>query len=103
VARSLKIRGEEAEITVELGAGPTAEALWEVLPLESRASLWGQEIYFPIALSVEDEPDAREEIEVGRARVHTLHEDGKVITEFHEGGSEEAERIRLEAQQRAAG
>jgi hypothetical protein len=42
VARSLKIRGEEAEITVELGAGPTAEALWEVLPLESRASLWGR-------------------------------------------------------------
>jgi uncharacterized protein len=65
VARSLKIRGEEAEITVELGAGPTAQALWEVLPLESRASLWGEEIYFPIPLSVEGEPDAREEVEVG--------------------------------------
>jgi hypothetical protein len=31
-------------------------------------------------------------------RVHTLHEDGTVTTAFHEGGSEEAERIRLEAQ-----
>ena len=65
MARSLKIRGEEAEITVELGAGPTAEALWEIFPPESRASLWGEEIYFPIPLSVEGEPDAWEEVEVG--------------------------------------
>ena len=65
MARSLKIRGEEVEITVEVVAGPTAEALWEILPLESRASLWGEEIYFPIPLSVEGEPDAREEVEVG--------------------------------------
>jgi NAD(P)-dependent dehydrogenase (short-subunit alcohol dehydrogenase family) len=51
LARLLKIRGEEAGITVELGEGPTAEALWEALPIESRASLWGEEIYFPISLS----------------------------------------------------
>ncbi len=56
MARSLKIRGEEVEITVEVGAGPTAEALWEILPLESRASLWGEEIYFQIPLSVEANP-----------------------------------------------
>ena len=65
MARSLKIRGEEVEITVEVVAGPTAEALWEIFPLESRASLWGEEIYFPIPLSVEGEPDAWEEVEVG--------------------------------------
>ncbi len=65
MARLLKIRGEEAGITVELGEGPTAEALWEALPIESRASLWGEEIYFPVPLSVEGEPDAREEVEVG--------------------------------------
>jgi hypothetical protein len=34
------------------------------------------------------------------ARVRTLYEDGTVETVFHEGGSEEAERIRLDAQQR---
>ena len=65
MARLLKIRGEDAEISVELGEGPTAEVLWEALPIESRASLWGEEIYFPIPLSVEGEPDAREEVEVG--------------------------------------
>ena len=65
MARLLKIRGEEAGITVELGEGPTAEALWEALPIESRASLWGEEIYFPISLSSEGEPGAREEVEVG--------------------------------------
>jgi len=61
----LKILGEEATITVELGEGATAEALWETLPVESRASLWGEEIYFPISLSAEGEPGAREEVEVG--------------------------------------
>jgi hypothetical protein len=61
----LKIRGEEAGVSVELGEGTTAEALWEALPIESRASLWGEEIYFPISLSSEGEPDAREEVEVG--------------------------------------
>jgi uncharacterized protein len=65
VARSLKVRGEDVGITVELGEGPTAEALWVTLPFESRASLWGEEIYFPIALSAEGEPHAREEVEVG--------------------------------------
>jgi hypothetical protein len=65
VARLLTIRGEEAGITVELGEGPTAGALWEALPIESRASLWGEEIYFPIFLSSEGEPDAREEVVVG--------------------------------------
>ena len=37
------------------------------------------------------------------ARVRTLHEEGTVTTAFHEGGSEEAERIRREAQQRGSG
>jgi hypothetical protein len=27
--------------------------------------LWGEEIYFPISLSSEGDPDAREEVEVG--------------------------------------
>ncbi len=67
MARLLKIRGEDAEVSVELGEGPTAEVLWEALPIESRASLWGEEIYFPIALSSEGEPDAREEVEAGTA------------------------------------
>jgi Zn/Cd-binding protein ZinT len=36
----------------------------------------------------------------GWAEVYTLLEDGTVERVYHEGGSEEAERIRQEAQQR---
>ena len=65
MARFLRVRGEEVEISVELGEGATADALWEALPIEARASLWGGEIYFPASLSAEGQPDAREEVEVG--------------------------------------
>ncbi len=32
-----------------------AEAFWQALPLEARASLWGEEVYFDIPLEQEDE------------------------------------------------
>jgi hypothetical protein len=65
VARLLKIRGEKTDITVELGGGATADRLWEALPIEAQASLWGEEIYFPASHSAGDETDAPEEVEVG--------------------------------------
>jgi hypothetical protein len=65
VARYLVIRGREAELKVELGEGPTAAEIWDSLPLEARANLWGDEIYFAIPVSVEPEPEARETVEVG--------------------------------------
>ncbi len=65
MARHLVIRGEEAGLEVELGDGPTAEEIWEWLPFEGRASLWGDEIYFEIPVSMEFEDVARETVEVG--------------------------------------
>jgi hypothetical protein len=65
VSRHLLIRGNEAEIKVRLGNGPTAEEVWDRLPIEGEAQLWGDEIYFPIPVSTEAESDAREEVEVG--------------------------------------
>jgi len=32
-----------------------AEAFWQALPIEARASLWGEEVYFEIPLQREDE------------------------------------------------
>ena len=42
----------------------TAERIWEALPIEGRASRWGDEIYFSIPVSVEEE-HSRAEVEVG--------------------------------------
>jgi uncharacterized protein len=65
VARYLVIRGEEAELKVEVGEGQTAEKIWDHLPLEARANIWGDEVYFAIPVSVGPEADARETVEVG--------------------------------------
>lgn len=44
---------------------PTASKILESLPLESSANVWGDEIYFDIPLSLEQEPDARADVQVG--------------------------------------
>jgi len=33
----------------------TAEAFWQALPIEARANLWGEEVYFDVPLELEDE------------------------------------------------
>jgi hypothetical protein len=65
MARHLTIRGERADLKVELGEGPTAEEIWGHLPFEGPANLWGDEIYFEIPVSMEPESEARETVEVG--------------------------------------
>ena len=42
----------EIEAEAELNDTRTAQAIWETLPLKGRVSLWGDEIYFPIPLSL---------------------------------------------------
>jgi hypothetical protein len=44
---------------------PTAKKILEALPFESSANVWGDEIYFDIPLSLEQEPSARADVEVG--------------------------------------
>jgi hypothetical protein len=48
-----------------LNDSPTAQQVWEVLPIEGRANVWGDEVYFEIPVSEEAAPDARAEVEVG--------------------------------------
>lgn len=65
MTRYLVIKADKAELKAELDERPTAEKIWESLPLETNANLWGDEIYFPIPVSVGPEDDAREVVEVG--------------------------------------
>ena len=56
---------ETLAVPAELKDTPTAQAILKLLPIEGRANVWGEEIYFDIALQAELEPDASEEVQVG--------------------------------------
>jgi hypothetical protein len=56
---------EGISLPAELNDSPTARRIWEALPIEGRASTWGDEIYFEIPVVAGQEPDARAEVEVG--------------------------------------
>jgi len=49
----------------ELNDNPTARQIWEALPIEGRANLWGDEIYFSIPVDADQEADARTDVDVG--------------------------------------
>jgi hypothetical protein len=63
--RRVVITAGTVSLPAELNAGPTATLIWEALPLEGAARLWGDEIYFAIPVLAEEEADARQEVEVG--------------------------------------
>lgn len=48
-----------------LNDSPTAQAIWDRLPLEAHANVWGEEIYFSVPVQLEQDPQARQEVEVG--------------------------------------
>jgi len=52
-------------LTAELNDSPTAQQIWRALPIEGKANRWGDEIYFEIPVKAGQEPDAREQVEVG--------------------------------------
>ena len=49
----------------ELNDTPTAEKIGETLPLQGIAATWGDEIYFEIPVDIEQDPEARADVEVG--------------------------------------
>jgi hypothetical protein len=53
MGKKIHIRAGAIEAEAELNDTRTAQAIWEILPIESRTNLWGDEIYFSIPLSLE--------------------------------------------------
>ena len=53
MVRRVRITAGDVEATAELNSTATAEAIWRALPIEGRGSLWGDEIYFSIPVSLE--------------------------------------------------
>ena len=52
-------------LEAELNDSPTAQLIWEALPITGQVNTWGDEIYFEIPVSAELEPNAREDVGVG--------------------------------------
>lgn len=52
MARRIRIRAGPVEAAAELNDTGTARAIWQALPFEGRAGLWGEEIYFSIPLRI---------------------------------------------------
>lgn len=63
--RAIRIEADGVRLYAVLGSTPTANAVWEAMPLEGPAQLWGEEVYFSVKLQVQVESDARTEVKVG--------------------------------------
>ena len=63
--RNVQITAGEITVGATFNDSPTADALWEALPLEARASTWGDEIYFGIPVLLDEAEDALEVVELG--------------------------------------
>jgi hypothetical protein len=59
-ARTIRITAGEVAATAALDDSRTADAIWTALPIEAKASTWGDEIYFDIGLAIA--PEAPKEV-----------------------------------------
>ncbi|MBW1715220.1 MAG: hypothetical protein JRJ77_05235 [Deltaproteobacteria bacterium] len=63
--KGIIISAEDISVSGELNDTFTAQKIWEALPLEGTAKTWGDEIYFETPLVIEQEQEARADVEVG--------------------------------------
>jgi hypothetical protein len=61
----IRVAWSGGEVTAHLRDTPTARALLAVLPCESGANTWGEEVYFEVPLKAALEPDARQVVDRG--------------------------------------
>jgi hypothetical protein len=55
----------DVQLEAELHDSPTAQKVWEALPVETSFNTWGDEIYFSVPVTMELESDAQELVQVG--------------------------------------
>ena len=63
--KEIKINAGVVEARAVLNDSPTAQKIWESLPIQARASTWGDEIYFAIPVKSPLEKEAKEVVDVG--------------------------------------
>ena len=63
--RKIEVTAGSVLVTATLNDSSTAEALWNALPLEASANTWGDEIYFRVAVQVDEEDGASDVVDMG--------------------------------------
>jgi len=63
--RCIKISIGSVVLEAELFDTPTADAVWQALPISSEAETWGDEVYFSTPVQVKRESDARDVVQAG--------------------------------------
>ncbi len=59
------ISTEGINLTATLNDTLTAHSIFDILPIEGKAKVWGEEIYFEIPLQLKQDSDAKADVEVG--------------------------------------
>ena len=62
--KRIRITAAPVVMDAELNQSQTAQQIWEVLPIEARGNIWGDEIYFSIPVEAETD-NAQEVVELG--------------------------------------
>ncbi len=65
MGKKIRILVSDLKGEAELNESKTAQLVWEALPIEARANLWGEEIYFSIPAKTGLEQGAREVVSAG--------------------------------------
>jgi len=63
--KKIRILVSDLKVEAELNESKTAQMIWEALPIEAKANLWGEEIYFSIPVKTGQEKGAREVVSMG--------------------------------------
>ncbi|MFH1488882.1 MAG: cyclophilin-like fold protein [Pseudomonadota bacterium] len=63
--RKILITAGEVSASATLRDNPTADAIWDALPIEAPGNTWGDEIYFGIPVHIEEADDAGDVVEIG--------------------------------------
>ncbi|MFW6163437.1 MAG: cyclophilin-like fold protein [Planctomycetota bacterium] len=61
---SIRIKADSVEMTAQLNDSPTAKDIWDALPIDSTARLYGREVYFDIPVD-RGEEDAQATVPPG--------------------------------------
>jgi hypothetical protein len=63
--KAIKITAGQIQVAAELNDSPTAKSIVDALPIKTKGSRWGGEIYFSIPVEAELEADSRDVLEAG--------------------------------------
>jgi hypothetical protein len=75
--RHILIKAGNVTIRARLLSTPTADRIWDSLPMHGAVQTWGREVYFRTSISPDLEPDARTVVSKGEIAIWP---DGDAIT-----------------------